>query len=300
MADEAAQARAGVGGGSYGEGMSPDVEGPTSEAVFRRPPAALRPWVAPYVGYSSSGGRPRLHRGLPSGTLTLVIALDAPLVLDATPDGRSGPHRYDALVGGLHRRPAMVVDPGAQVGVQLALHPLAARQLLGVPAGAMAHEVVHLRDVWGPTADDLVDRLRHSDDWDERFDVLDDALLQRAAHDRPEAAPEVAHAWRRLGSAAPPAVEAVADEVGWSRRHLASRFATEIGLSPRTSARVARFDRARRALAAGQAASLADLAAAHGYADQAHLAREFRELAGCPPSQWLAEEGLESRRYAVA
>ena len=35
---------------------------------------------------------------------------------------------------------------------------------------------------------------------------------------------------------------------------------------------------------------MADLAAACGYFDQAHLAREFRSLAGCPPSQWLAEE----------
>ena len=35
---------------------------------------------------------------------------------------------------------------------------------------------------------------------------------------------------------------------------------------------------------------LADLAAACGYFDQAHLAREFRALAGCPPSQWITEE----------
>ena len=57
---------------------------------------------------------------------------------------------------------------------------------------------------------------------------------------------------------------------------------------------MARFDRARRLLqrrvAAGQAPALADLAAECGYCDQAHLAREFRALAGCPPSQWLAEE----------
>jgi Helix-turn-helix domain len=58
--------------------------------------------------------------------------------------------------------------------------------------------------------------------------------------------------------------------------------------------RVVRFDRARRLLqrrvaTAGQP-ELAALAAACGYYDQAHLAREFRALAGCPPSRWLAEE----------
>ncbi len=55
-----------------------------------------------------------------------------------------------------------------------------------------------------------------------------------------------------------------------------------------------RFHRARRALQrrvqAGLPPDLADLAAGCGYFDQAHLAREFRELAGCPPSVWLADE----------
>jgi transcriptional regulator GlxA family with amidase domain len=83
---------------------------------------------------------------------------------------------------------------------------------------------------------------------------------------------------------------------GWSGRHLASRFRAEIGLTPKAAARVVRFDRARRRLVehvsgAGQAGyQLADLAAETGYFDQAHLAREFRALAGVPPSQWLAEE----------
>ena len=55
-----------------------------------------------------------------------------------------------------------------------------------------------------------------------------------------------------------------------------------------------RFDRARRLLqrqaAAGGATHLAGLAAQCGYYDQAHLAREFRALAGCAPSAWLAQE----------
>lgn len=284
--------------------MSPDVEGTTSAAVFREPPSGLRAWVEPYVGYASRTGERRVHRGLPSGTLTLVVALDAPLVLDATPDGTPGPHRYDALVGGLHRHPAMVVDPGVQAGIQLALSPLSARRLLGLPAGALADGVVHLADLWGPSAEVLVDRLRHTRSWTERFDVLDAALAQRAAERSAEPAPEVAHAWHLLtsGQAARigvPSIAALADEVGWSRRHLAGQFAAEIGLSPRTSARVLRFDRARRTLAGEQRTGLADFAAEHGYADQAHLAREFRELAGCPPSQWLAEEGAASRVYAT-
>jgi AraC-like DNA-binding protein len=63
-------------------------------------------------------------------------------------------------------------------------------------------------------------------------------------------------------------------------------------LAPKAAARVFRFDHARRQIARAAATDrkLADLAAECGYYDQAHLAREFRSLAGCPPSQWLAEE----------
>jgi AraC-like DNA-binding protein len=91
-------------------------------------------------------------------------------------------------------------------------------------------------------------------------------------------------------------VSELAAGTGWSERHLTSRFRAEIGLTPKAAARVIRFDRARRLLVrhltqpAASGYRLADLAADCGYYDQAHLAREFRTLAGCPPSQWLAEE----------
>ncbi len=114
----------------------------------------------------------------------------------------------------------------------------------------------------------------------------------------------VANAWRRLRQThGAVTVAELATETGWSARHLSARFLAELGLSPKAAARVIRFDRARRALlrrcASGQRARLADFAAEAGYYDQAHLAREFRDLAGCPPSQFLAEE-LRNVQAALA
>jgi AraC-like DNA-binding protein len=68
-----------------------------------------------------------------------------------------------------------------------------------------------------------------------------------------------------------------------------------------------RFDRARRLLAARawcagpRGVSLAALAADCGYFDQAHLDREFRALAGCAPTRWLAEEfrNIQAGAHAV-
>jgi AraC-like DNA-binding protein len=69
---------------------------------------------------------------------------------------------------------------------------------------------------------------------------------------------------------------------GWPPRRLQRWFEAHIGLAPRTYLRVIRFQSSLRAL--GETHNLADHAAAHGYADQAHMARDFRRLAGTPPS----------------
>ncbi|WP_199239992.1 MULTISPECIES: helix-turn-helix transcriptional regulator [Kribbella] len=87
------------------------------------------------------------------------------------------------------------------------------------------------------------------------------------------------------------AVGELAEEVGWSRQHLARRFGNEFGLGPKLAARVVRFERAQAMLRSTPSfISIAQVAAACGYFDQAHLNRDFVELAGCTPSQLLGEE----------
>ncbi|WP_299953561.1 AraC family transcriptional regulator [uncultured Modestobacter sp.] len=266
-----------------------------AESVVHRPPAVLRPFVAEVVGYRHEGLTPTLHRGLPSPHLTLVLPLDEPLVMAAHPDPGQAGSAHDALVGGLHTAPALIATGTRQFGVQLSLTPLGARALLGVPAGALASLDVELADLLGPAAAELLDRLRAATGWPARFAALDAALL-RLLPDRPALpAPELAEAWALTTRAAGRlGVAAVAARVGWSERHLRQRFTAEFGLTPKEAARVARFSVARRRLAAavarGRSPDLAVLAAGHGYADQSHLTREWRALAGLPPRRWLAAE----------
>jgi AraC-like DNA-binding protein len=271
------------------------------EGVQRAPAPALRPYVAWYTGYRIEGTPPGTHRGLPSPYLTLILTLDDPLVIGAHPDPRQPPGTFDALLGGLHTAPALITHPGRQSGVQLALHPLGVRALLGMPAGEVAGADVPLDAVLGTWSARVRERLLACRGWAERFAVLDAELgarLLRAPRARTHQPAELAHAWQVLsGGAAGPAAPTIGDlarDVGWSPRRLLSRFRSEIGLSPKEVARVARFDATRRLLfahaGAGRPVRLAELAAACGYYDQAHLAREFRALAGCPPSTLLAEE----------
>ncbi|MFI5892735.1 helix-turn-helix domain-containing protein [Actinoplanes sp. NPDC051513] len=259
------------------------------EYLQARPSAGLRPFVGSYSGYRQSGVAPGVHRGLPSPYLTLIFTIDDPLEIAAHPDPRQRPGRYDALIGGLHLTPAVIVHPGRQSGVQVALSPLGCRALFGLPAAELAGADLEAADVLGDLlVDEIRDRLRAAPDWPSRFAVIDEALLRRLRDDLPGVAPEIAYACRRLLLGEPVPVAAVAAEVGWSARYLTDRFRAEVGLRPKEAARVARFDRARRALST--ATRLADVAAAHGFADQSHLVREFHAFAGCAPSTWLADE----------
>lgn len=284
---------------------------PVDEALRARPAPALRPYVAWYSGYRQRGVAPMVHRGLPSPYLTLILTLDEPLTLAAHPDPRQPPGSYRTLLGGLHTGPALITHAGRQSGVQIALSPLGARVLLGLPAGELAELDFTAEEVLGGWAVEGRERLLSATDWPGRFAAVDQwlggRLGQRSDQRAVEPAPEVVQAWQLLlAGGGQPSAAALADRIGWSGRHLADRFRTEIGLTPKAAARVIRFDRARRLLSAragqpraGDGLGLAALAARCGYFDQAHLAREFRALAGCAPSRWVAEEtGTAAKRVA--
>jgi AraC-like DNA-binding protein len=264
------------------------------EWVPHRPHPALRALVASAVGYRQEGMPAGVHRGLPSPHLTLIVTLDEPLRMAVHPDPRQVPGDYDALLGGLHTTPALISHPGRQAGVQLALTPLGARRLLGLPAGELAALDCPPADVLGPAATELTDRFRAARTWPERFAALERVLL-RGVRDGGAPPPEVAEAWRLTNaSGGRLRVAEIAARVGWSERHLGARFRAETGLTPKEAARVVRFDGARRALAArvgaGRSPDLARLAVAAGFADQAHLTREWQAFSGLSPTRWLAAE----------
>jgi AraC-like DNA-binding protein len=266
------------------------------EHVQGRPAERLRRYLPFYSGYRQDGVAPAVHRGLPSPYLTLIFTLDEPLTIEAHPDPGQPPGEFGTLLGGLHSAPALITHQGAQSGIQVALRPLGARALLGLPAGELTALDLPAEAVLGGVCAELRDRVRAAAGWPERFAVLDEILLRQVSA-QAGVAPEVRWAWHELlREGGTVRVSELAAGTGWSERHLTSRFRTEIGLAPKAAARVIRFDRARKRLVrrltddTERAYLLADLAADCGYFDQAHLAREFRALAGCPPSQWLIEE----------
>lgn len=233
--------------------------------------------AAPLVAYDVKLPINAVHIGEPSTAATVIIAVDEPLDLGWLDDPNRSTARWCSL-SGLHLRPALIHTHGLQRGIHLAVTSVGCRALFGLPIGAVAGHSVDMTDLpRGLTAAEheaIVSRAS----WNDRLAALEGLLLARLERQSP--APDVVAAWALLGRGVP--VARVADEVGWSRRHLSNRVRAEFGISPKEVSRLARFERARSLVSNGM--TLADAAHTCGYADQSHLSREWKDFAGRSPT----------------
>ncbi|MEO3855036.1 DUF6597 domain-containing transcriptional factor [Acrocarpospora sp. B8E8] len=150
--------------------------------------------------------------------------------------------------------------------------PGTAPAMLRVPAAELRNQRVPLADLW-PAAEvrRLTDRVRQADSVaagleeiaGERLDGVDPLVREVAA---------------LLDGGA--SVTATAATLGLGERRLHRLSLTAFGYGPKTLARILRLGRALELARSGR--TFADVAATTGYADQAHLAREVRSLAGVP------------------
>lgn len=266
---------------------------------FVHAPAPLTPAVASAVGYSESGLTPSIHLGLPSPSLTFIFSLDDPIVSAFSAQQVGGPDasRNQVLLAGMHTRPAYVVQPSRQSGVQLAVRPWAARALFGVPASELSGQVVEGTDVLGASTATLHERLRELTSWSQRFAAVDGYLRRRVAEAERRARPraEVMEAWRRIARRRGcESVAGLARHVLLSPRQLTAVFTAEFGLTPKAVSRLTRFAHARRRIAdavhAGTNVEMSAVAHACGYFDHSHLVRDFQQYVNASPTQWIDAE----------
>jgi AraC-like DNA-binding protein len=248
------------------------------------------------VGYRVLQPPGEMHRGMPSATLTFIVSLDGGVEAAETAEALSSARPNPLLLGGLTVQAAHVRQRRGQAGVQLAVHPLAARALFGVPSAELSAMNFDATAVLGRRGVELHERMSAVRDWRDAFGLMAEYLVD--ARERRAGATvrsEVAHAWHLLQhSRGRASVNSVADRVGLTARHLATLFQREVGRSPKTVAMLMRFEHATAAIAEsvrrGTPINLAAVAAATGYSDQAHLTREFVRFAGVPPRRWVVEE----------
>ena len=248
------------------------------------PAPPLRPFVSHYAGSRMRDVPQWEHTGLPSRYIDLIVSLARPIEIARMP-GAQSPGAYRAFVAGLQQAPAFVRMGGDLDCLHVFLKPGAARALLRVSGREVASRVVHLADINGAMCNELMERISGAHTWLERFAAVDRVLLRRLG---PVTMPDaMARAWRNLTiTHGRLTVHELARDIGFSRRHFGERFMCEFGIAPKAAARVFRFERACRLFLCSPR-RIADVAAASGFHDQAHMVREWHALAGCPPREWI-------------
>jgi AraC-like DNA-binding protein len=230
------------------------------------------------AGFSDRATEPVDLQLVPHPAVMVLFDLgDTPIVDD---DG-SGRQRRGSIVAELAPSGARGRGGRSFECLQLRLSPVVACSVLGA-SSPLGGAVVGLDDLWGRDGARIQERLRDAGSWEDRFAIAEAALARR--HDAGRVVdPEVAFAWGQLvASRGRVRVGWLAAEVGWSRKRLWSRFRSQIGLTPKRSAQLIRFDDAAHRLAAGHRAAL--VAAESGYVDQSHLHREAMAFAGMTPA----------------
>jgi AraC-like DNA-binding protein len=187
------------------------------------------------------------------------------------------------LSGAASRARVIEFEQGhAHVSVTFALG--AASCFVGFPLAEARDELVPLAMVWGSSGACLRERLLEARAPGEALAVMEDFLVSHlTGADGPD--PAVVAAAGALSRGIP--VGGVCDDLGLVPRTLRRRFAAQVGLMPKRFARVQRMQRLVHDLDGLDEVDWSAAAARHGYADQPHLADEFRALAGVTPAEYL-------------
>jgi len=208
--------------------------------------ASVLPHVVAWRSVSS--GTP--HRILPDGCLDLIW------------------HEGQVFVAGPDTVAEVAESAPGSRSVALRFAAGTGAAVLGLPADELTDLSVPLTALW-PAAD--VRRIAEAAD---PLEALQDAALRRWREPDPALVEIAARA--RSGQT----VDAIAAAGGLSPRQLQRRCRNAFGYGPKTLSRILRLQRALEMARRGR--GLAEVSAVTGYADQAHLSRDTRALAGVP------------------
>jgi AraC-like DNA-binding protein len=256
---------------------------PYGQTVTATPSAELGYDVQRYIGYRDAAALLD-RREVPSPNVTLIISFGPELRIRDLATGAEVIR--SSFVAGLQQRP-VVTSAREEYGLQINLTPIGAYRVLGTPLSELTDRAVELTSLVGADAERLAAPLADARTCTDRFSLLDGEFFERlASGPRPAATTE--WTWRRMqesGGRLP--IGTLVSELGCTRKHLSERFHAEIGVPPKTLARLIRFSRAAPLLRDGRS-SVGSVASACGYYDQAHLNREFTECARLSPTAFTS------------
>lgn len=229
----------------------------------------------------SGAGDDRIERIPPDGSIELIVHLGDRF---SQIDDRARVRQPAVMVVGVWTRSIALVAPAAFETVGVRLRPGCWSAFFDEPASLFTDCVTDARDLSGPAAASLRDRLGMLSGDRDRIAVIVEFLRGRL---RQRTRPTVMPVGRILATGGRGSIDSLARDAGTSHRHLERAFQRHVGVSPKMLSRIVRF---QHALRVAPDAAWADVAVRCGYADQSHLIRDFRQFAGETPASLVAFE----------
>ncbi|ANM31377.1 hypothetical protein ABI59_20065 [Acidobacteria bacterium Mor1] len=227
------------------------------------------------------------ERVLPDGAVEIIVDLtEAPKRLYEREDLSRSTQFRRAWISGMRRRwIAIEAAPGASM-VVIRFRPGGAYPFLGFAVEGITDTVDQLNVVLGEMTASLRDRILAARGAAAKMAAVESWLHERA-RGRFEPNPVVEYLTGRLFAPAGIRIGDVVDEVGYSQRHIAGLFRRWVGLPPKQYGRIRRFQQVLGSVTRDpRSPDWADVALEHGYYDQSHLVRDFREMAGMSPGAY--------------
>lgn len=236
------------------------------------------------------------ERVLPDGCIEWIFHLGAPFRRFVNGAWEVQPRSF--VVGELTRFILLQpTGPAATMGVRF--RPGGAYRFMPAPLHLLTDETVRTDDIWGLEGKYLEEAVLAARTDNLRKDLIEGFLLSRLQVTSPRPRFDAA-VLEIISSRGQTRVDHLADRIGWSPRQLEREFRLSAGLSPKSLARIIRFQNLLQLVGESRLRDWAGLALAGGYADQPHMVREFREFCGQSPTEQQANAPGDLTRHFVS
>jgi AraC-like DNA-binding protein len=258
------------------------------------PAPELRPFIDRYWSWEGEAGA-ALPMMLPGTGAELFFHIGEPFLMGGP--GAIPGRAPRAHLNYAHDSPLKLVADGAVAFVSVRIRSGALRHLCAQPVAELANAQLDAREIWGAELAELSARLSETADLAACARRLDRWLLGLlAAHKRGHALIDDA-AIRLYYRHRDTQIDALAGHYRISRRHFERLFKQELGCTPKSFLRTARFHQTVRDLFLASDREILGLALDHGYYDQSHFIHEFSAFVGERPTRFFAH-ARDSHFYA--
>jgi AraC-like DNA-binding protein len=257
-----------------------------------KPRPELSPFIEHFIFHRDYFPNHTKELILPDGGIDLIIDLsdDAKFLYDNVDFDKRIAFKF-GWISGVHSEGITIQAGLGSPMIVIRFKPGGAWSFFGFPLTELLDHVAEIEAIWGPAFARLRERLLEAPDPNSYPTILDSFFL-RHGKDRLEENPFVTYAVEVMTQAAePPTMRRLAEQIGYSQKHMISLFEKLVGISPKRYARIMRFQKIIHALEDGTPASWSAFAGGFGFYDQAHLIREFRAFSGMTPTRYLAGKG---------